>query len=63
MHATIRRACAARGVRPVRGDDVPIDLGTRRMLIYGDAVEGGLEQKLDQGIQEVLTEYGWDLET
>ena len=44
-------------------DDVPIDLGTRRMLIYGDAVEGGLEQKLDQGIQEVLTEYGWDLET
>jgi hypothetical protein len=32
-------------------DDVPIDLGTRRMLIYSDAVEGGLEQKLDQGIQ------------
>ncbi len=117
VHAAIRRACEARGVRPVRGDDiftptdilediwqgingsdfivaditgrnpnvlyelgiahtlgkpvliltqsaddVPIDLGTRRMLIYGDAVEGGLEQKLDQGIQEVLTEYGWDLE-
>ena len=118
VHATIRRACEARGVRPVRGDDiftptdilediwqgingsdfivaditgrnpnvlyelgiahtlgkpvliltqsaddVPIDLGTRRMLIYGDAVEGGLDQKLDQGIREVLTEYGWDLET
>lgn len=43
-------------------DDVPIDLGTRRMLIYGEAAGGGLREKLENGIQEVLNEYGWDSE-
>jgi hypothetical protein len=38
-------------------DDVPIDLKTRRILMYGGGDLGGLERALGTAIGEVLAEY------
>ncbi|HSH74480.1 MAG TPA: hypothetical protein VLA09_02155, partial [Longimicrobiales bacterium] len=43
-------------------EDVPIDLATRRMIVYGDPKSGELRQKLDKGIGEILDEYDWSRE-
>ena len=40
-------------------DDVPFDLGSRRILIYGDYKKEELPRILDNAITEIMKEYGW----